>query len=232
MAHPDDEAFVSTWIRRLTRMGTDVSLGWSHDNVVRRAEACAAARALGVAHDQLYFLGGLDGRIAQQMAELTPRLARIVEDVAPDRIVTTAFEQGHIDHDATNRMVSAVFDGPVFEIPLYHPYTRRIQRLARFADGGGERLAVTSEEAQFKRKLLELYPSQSIARIFRWAERWERLTRGTSDLVAAERMRLQTWRDWRRPNLPSKLAAEVERCDRWRSWLDALDRFENCLEHL
>ena len=35
--------------------------------------------------------------------------------VKPDRVVCGAFEQGHLDHDATHWLVTHSFDGPVFE---------------------------------------------------------------------------------------------------------------------
>lgn len=226
MVHPDDEVFIAAWIRRLTSAGRHVSLAWTHQTPVRREEARAAAQLLGVPDDRLRFLDGEDGRIAEQMPQLFPQIEEAVRAVAPDRVVTPAFEQGHLDHDATNLMVNRAFAGPVVEVPLYHAYVTRLMTLAEFADRSTEeRIELAPDEARLKRQLLDVYRSQSIGTIFRIVDALQRLGRGPR-LFRYESARIQSHRDFGSPNLPSPLRERVERSPRWRRWRKAQQAFE------
>ena len=224
--HPDDELGLCAWIRRLVRADASVDLCWVHDVPVRRAEAAANARELGLSEDRLHFLSGSDGRIGEEMPDLWPKLREVVCSVRPDRVATIAFEQGHLDHDATNLLVHRSFEGPVFEYPMYHPYTRRIQTLNRFADPSGEEvLPLSEEECRLKKRLARRYPSQNIHSVLLWYHVYRWLILRPVHLCRTERMRLKTWSDYLTPNLPPRLRAEVLRSPAWARWERAARAF-------
>ncbi|MEJ5171709.1 MAG: PIG-L family deacetylase [Fimbriimonadales bacterium] len=224
--HPDDELGMCAWIRRLVRAAAYVQVCWVHDTPVRRAEALANARELGLDDTRLFFLGGTDGSIADEMPQLWPKLREVVREARPDRVVTIAFEQGHLDHDATNLLVHRSFRGPVFEYPMYHPYTRRIQTLNRFADPTGEEvLQLEPDECLLKKRMARRYPSQNIHSVLWWYHAYRWLTLRPVHLCRTERLRLQTWSDYLRPNLPERLRQEVRRSPQWARWERAARAF-------
>lgn len=222
--HPDDELAIAAWVRRLHRAGAKVRAVWLHSTPVREAESRAVWKMLEGDADALDFFGaptkGLTGRIAPLVA----RLRSVCASFAPDRVVTAAFEQGHPDHDATNLVANRAFAGPIFEIPLYHTYLTPMPWIGRFADPAGEETSVlTEEERALKRRLAGRYPSQRIAWNLWWHEAREVTLGRRPTLASIERLRLQTHRDHRRPNLPPRLARRIERSRRWGRWLAALE---------
>lgn len=227
LTHPDDEVAISAWIRRLVQSGAPVWLSWTHYNEVREREARAGAEWIGVPQDRLLFHSGADGRICEQMGDLLGGFREMFERVRPDRVVCCAFEQGHLDHDATNRIVNEAWAGPVLEFPMYHTYLIAMQVIGRFADPAGEEtLTLTAEERRWKVALLDRYPSQTIKRNAVWYQRLAWLVGRQSDLLSQERMRQQTHRVFETPNLPEPLRSRVERSDPWQRWLTALAAFE------
>jgi LmbE family N-acetylglucosaminyl deacetylase len=227
MTHPDDEISICCWIKRLTQLGVEVHLSWTHSNPTREAEARAAAHVMGVPTSNLHFLHGADGRIPEEMPSLLPRFRALFENVKPDRVCCGAFEQGHLDHDATNFLVGEVFDGPIFEIPFYHTYLTRFQRLNRFADPTGQELIELSiQEQKFKTLVARQFPSQNIWSVLLWYEVWQKARFRPMELSHSERMRLQPAINYRRPNLPPRLATRVKRSANWRRWKAALRAFQ------
>ncbi len=124
-AHPDDEAFLSAGLmaaasdagRRvvcvtatLGELGTPDPQRWPPQRLarVRAHEARASLAALGVSEHHL--LGIPDGACAAQPYEaVVARLARIVEAVAPDTIVTFGPDgmTGHEDHQTVSGWATA-----------------------------------------------------------------------------------------------------------------------------
>jgi LmbE family N-acetylglucosaminyl deacetylase len=230
--HPDDELGVGAWIKRLTDVGAEVFINWTHHTPVRKSEAEAMAQKLGVPLERLSFMGGEDAHVADQMPELYPRFVELIERVKPDRIVCIAFEQGHLDHDATNCILRHAFDGPVFEWPMYHPYTRRIQTLGRFADPVGEEvLGLTPEERLFKKAMSMGYPSQNFRSILVWYHVLWLLKLRPARLAWTERLRLHCCNDFLTPNLPEPLRSEVVNSELWRRWMAAVSVFKEELGH-
>lgn len=226
MTHPDDEISICAWIRRLTTNGNEVHLSWTHSVDFREAEARAAALLMGVRPDRLHFLHGTDGHIPEEMPELLPKFQALMDSVRPDRVVCGAFEQGHLDHDSTNFMVSQSFNGPILEIPFYHTYLTRFQRLNRFADPRGEEiLELTIDEQRFKTMVARQFPSQNIWSILLWYEAWQRARFRPMQLASSERMRLQGRVNYMRPNLPPRLANRVRKSVNWRRWKAAVRAF-------
>ena len=223
MTHPDDEISICAWIRRLTKQGNEVHISWTHSNQTRESEARAVALLLGVPDRNLHFLHGTDGQIPEEMPILLPKFQQLVDSVEPDRICCGAFEQGHLDHDSTNFLVNQVFDGPVFEIPFYHTYLTRFQRLNRFADPTGQEVTeLTVDEQKLKTLVARQFPSQNIWSVLLWYEVWQKARFRPMELTHSERMRLQKPTNYRRPNLPPRLAERVKRCPNWRRWKAAL----------
>jgi LmbE family N-acetylglucosaminyl deacetylase len=220
MTHPDDEISIGAWIKRLTTHGADVFISWTHDTPVRRKEARDAARMLGVRQNRLYFHHAPDQGVAERIGPLLGRFHQMVSDIKPDRICCGAFEQGHIDHDATNCIVNQVFKGPVFEIPFYYTYRTKRPIINRFATPAGQEiLHLHPDEQQFKLFLSKQYPSQAIWRNLLLAETRQRMTRPRdARLKATERMRRQTHFDFLKPNLPEPLAEAVRRTPTWMRW--------------
>lgn len=219
MTHPDDEISICAWIKWLVENGNPVFLSWTHGTPEREAEARASARLLGVPDHHLRIFDAPDADVVDHIGPLIPEFARWFDGVQPDRVCCGAFEQGHIDHDATNFIVNQAFRGPIFEIPFYHSYIVRLQRINRFADPRGEEIRVlTPEEQRFKKLIAKQFPSQNIWSVLMWYEVLQGTKLRRFELARTERMRLQTHRDFLTPNLPPRLIERVRRCPTWKRW--------------
>jgi hypothetical protein len=228
LTHPDDEISIAAWIRRLTSNGNSVFLSWTHSNPTREAEARAAALLMGVNQNNLFFHGATDGFVCMEIGALLPKFAAMVNEVHPHRICCGAFEQGHLDHDATNFLVNHVANCPVLEIPFYHTYTTRLQTLNRFSDPRGEEiLLLEPNEHQFKRMIAKQYPSQNIWQVLLWYEISQTARLRKMVLAKSERLRLQSTLDFRKPNHPPRIAAKVIRSNSWRIWRRALRHIQD-----
>ncbi len=223
MTHPDDEISICAFIRRLVLNGNTVFISWTHSKQVREEEGRAVADLLGVPQTNLRFFNATDGSVCDEITALLPLFKGWMDEAKPDRVCCGAFEQGHIDHDSTNYLVTHSFQGPVFEIPFYHTYLTRLQTLNRFSDPTGQEILELSEEEQdFKRLVAKSYPSQNIWSVLLWYEISQKVRGRKMMLAKTERMRLQTHFNYRRPNHPPKLARQVKRCATWKRWKSAL----------
>lgn len=227
MTHPDDEISIGAWIRRLTQNGAQVHLSWTHDNPEREFEARQAARLLGVPSENLHFHHGPDRVLCDYLLDVLPSFQAMMNQVQADRVVAGAFEQGHLDHDATNMLVHRTFQGTILETPLYHAYCNPIPVMNRFAQPEGQELcALSPAERAFKVELAKCYPSQAIFGNLVWYRLWESLTGSKERMGEFESLRVQTHADFRTPNLPANLSARVKKTRRWKHWIAAVDRFE------
>lgn len=233
LTHPDDEISICAWIRRLVRNGNPVYLSWTHSNPTREREARAVALLLGVPQSNLFFFGATDGSVCAEITDLYPRFCRMIRDVRPDRVVCGAFEQGHIDHDATNYLVSQSFSGQILEVPFYHTYVTRLQTMNRFSDPRGEEiLYLEPDEQRLKTVIARQYPSQNIWSVLLWYEVWQKARLRPMELVRSERMRVLAHHDYFAPNHPPRLAAKVARSELWRRWTSTLATQEACIQRL
>ncbi|HMS54587.1 MAG TPA: PIG-L family deacetylase [Fimbriimonadaceae bacterium] len=238
MTHPDDEISVAGLLHRLMGLGIEIHLSWTHSTPVREAEARAVFSMLPP--ERLTFFGAPDGEIVEAIPDLLPRFVELITRVQPDRIACGAFEQGHLDHDATNLLVnlgslevgnlgtSAASPSPptpqipIFEAPFYHTYLTKLPRVGRFADPSDQEiLELTSEEVEFKVKVARSYPSQRIWSNLIWAN-LRALVTGDGSLSKTERLRLQTHRDFLTPNLPAPLRNRVQASAKWERWTRVL----------
>jgi hypothetical protein len=161
--------------------------------------------------------------VVDHIGELVKPFREWMDDVAPDRVCCGAFEQGHLDHDATNLVVNKAFAGPVLEIPFYHTYLVRLQRINRFADPRGEEVReLDTDEQRFKKLIAKQYSTQNIWSVLLWYEVLQGSKLKRADLAETERMRLQTHKDFLTPNLPPRLAQRVRRCQKWQRWEKAI----------
>ncbi len=223
MTHPDDEISICAWIKRLTSNGNQVFLSWTHSNPKREEEGRAVADYLGVPQANLRFLGAADGHAIDEIPRLIEEYTEWLKVAKPDRLCCGAFEQGHIDHDATNFVVNQVFKGPILEIPFYHTYLSRIQIINRFADPQGEEvLDLSEQERKLKIHVAHQYPSQNIWSVLLWYEIWQGVKFQLVELAKTERMRIQTNKDFARPNLAPGLAQKVSRSANWQRWIKTI----------
>lgn len=225
MTHPDDEISICAWIKRLVDAGAEVHINWTHSIPIREKEARKVADILGVPANNLSFMHARDGSVCDDMTALLPKFQEMMDRVEPDRIACGAFEQGHLDHDATNWLVNQAFGGPIFEIPFYHPYSRRLQTMNNFSiHEGVERIGLTVQEARQKVDVAKCYESQNIWSVLWWYEVLHYAKFKPAQLRKRELMRLQRPTDFRIPYHPDPIRREVEASDSWRRWLAALDR--------
>lgn len=217
--HPDDEIAVAALVRRLTLSGAAVHAFWTHSTPVREDESRNAMRALGLGEGSLTFFRAEDGNVVASLDELRTHVCDLVKEFRPSRVVTHAFEQGHIDHDATNLLVNLCYDGPVFEAPYYHTYLTRFPRLYAFASPEGvETTPLTTEERTIKKRLTRMYPSQTLRRNVVAYELLHALTFRRPPLFLVEKLRRQTHKDFLCPNHPERVADRIRSSETWQRW--------------
>ncbi len=225
LTHPDDEISIAAFIRQLVDNGNEVWLSWTHRTEVREAEARRVAEVLGISADRLVFHEGTDGLICEELEALKPGFARMFSHAKPDRVVCGAFEQGHLDHDATNWLVCNTFEGPIFEVPFYHTYCTRAQSINRFSDPAEQSSLLLNEQDQlFKRNIAKMYPSQNIWMLLVLHEVWTAVRFRRVFLFRRELMRLKTNYNFETPHHPPSLAARVSKSKSWARWLRAMER--------
>jgi LmbE family N-acetylglucosaminyl deacetylase len=225
-AHPDDELAICAWISRLVARGDEVFMCWAHSTPVRELEARHSAKQLGVPTSNLRFLHGSDGKLHEELEDMERPFRKVIDTVCPDRVCCCAFEQGHLDHDATNFLISSTFEGPIFEIPLYHTYLSRYKRVNRFACSAGEEVLNLSEEEQrLKRTVALNYPSQPLRNKLLAYEILNCARLNPQHLARTERLRLQTHTNFILPNLPDELLHQVVASEKWNRWQSAVRRF-------
>lgn len=229
MTHPDDEISVCATMRRLVQAGHEVRLSWTHSPDFRLQEGIAAAAMIGISDGKLYHHNSTDGDTCDEMAMLLPSFRAMMRDAHPDIVVCGAFEQGHLDHDATNWLVNQTFGGTVLEVPFYHTYFRpQIQRINQFSDPSGQEIIhLDKTEQRFKLDFAKQFKSQNIWQVLLTFEVVSTLLLQPAKLRKRELFRRQTHRDFRTPNHPERIARKVEKSDQWRRWLEAVATAES-----
>jgi LmbE family N-acetylglucosaminyl deacetylase len=125
MAHADDE---TAWAgSRLLYLGDHIELVFVTDNAprnevaikaagfssrvayaeVRRAERDAALATAGIRPEQVRDLDIVDQEVKFHLPDLRDRIATLVHELAPDIVLTHAYEGGNADHDAIAYAVHA-----------------------------------------------------------------------------------------------------------------------------
>ncbi|MEX5721694.1 PIG-L deacetylase family protein, partial [Geodermatophilus maliterrae] len=116
-AHPDDiEIGAGALLHKAGAEGHEVFVLVMTDGIAgatRRREATAAAAALGVPPERLFFAGCTDGHLRVD-ATVVGRVRELTAAVAPDVVVTHTDADSHNDHVETHRTARAAFRGSVF----------------------------------------------------------------------------------------------------------------------
>lgn len=138
LAHNDDEFFISAHIRGYALLGWQVyvaftcfgsAYGVSHG--VRAEESLQVLSKLGVPKERVLFigyeLGVKDGSVFHHLEALRTAFLGQMINIQVNRLVTMAWEGGHIDHDATHLLgvVLAMnwgISANLFEFPAYQGF--------------------------------------------------------------------------------------------------------------
>jgi LmbE family N-acetylglucosaminyl deacetylase len=127
-AHPDDEAYLSSLLMASAReagsrvvvatathgeLGTPDPDAWPPKRLaeLRRYELTASLAALGVGEHDHHWLGFADGECDNLPAAGTEAVARLLDEVQPDTIVTFGPDgmTGHADHRAVSAWTTAAW---------------------------------------------------------------------------------------------------------------------------
>ncbi len=135
--HPDDEALAcGGTLARLAAAGAEIEVAFVSDGLaidtpgggsadalraVRRAEAEAAARVLGV--QSLRFLGFPDGALGEHLPAIERAIAARLGPPGPDLLLAPSPLDGHPDHQAVARLaIAAARRSPALQLALYQVY--------------------------------------------------------------------------------------------------------------
>jgi LmbE family N-acetylglucosaminyl deacetylase len=138
----------------------------------RRAEAQRALHLAGVPEGRAHELGVVDQRALYELGRVVRAVLGLTRGLAPDVLLTHAYEGGHPDHDATACAVHAAssllgLEGGrapvVLEFAGYYAGGADLVR-GEFSPGSGPsgvRLELDAETQQYKRALLSCHQSQA-----------------------------------------------------------------------
>jgi LmbE family N-acetylglucosaminyl deacetylase len=142
----------------------------------RRRELEAALALAGIAPERLRCLGARDQEAVFEIPRLARELAAAFREIAPEIVLTHAYEGGHPDHDAVAFAVHAAADllrsegtepPKVWEMPLYHaepgenPGRRMV--VCEFLPLPGvedTRIVLSEKERNLKRRMLGCFETQ------------------------------------------------------------------------
>jgi LmbE family N-acetylglucosaminyl deacetylase len=172
-AHPDDESIGASSVLGLddvvvihmtngaprdARWWTGAAADRESYRRIRDGEAERALRRVGVSRIALDFD---DQEVVYQLDAVVDALAGALARVAPDLIITHAYEGGHPDHDAAALAVARVRARiPVLEMALYHGAGGALVAGDFIERAPRVRYALSDAERARRRGLLESYVSQ------------------------------------------------------------------------
>jgi LmbE family N-acetylglucosaminyl deacetylase len=142
---------------------------------IRRAEAEAAMRRLGVPVDHLHFLALPDGALAAHATRLEAGLRERIVALAPRTVLAPFRHDQHPDHLAVYRATRAALGGVsgvvLLEYFVYYRYPLLAEKDIRRAVDPRHLLAIDIDPVRDrKRAALDDYPSQ-VTRFFPWQQR-------------------------------------------------------------
>lgn len=138
----------------------------------RRREADRALRLAGVPPSRVYRLGGVDQGVVRQLRKLTPVARALIEEIAPDAVLTHPYEGGHPDHDSTACIVHLALHQVRARVPSQPPallefasYHERcgVQVYGEFLPRAGARervVALDPASRALKQQMLDCHGSQ------------------------------------------------------------------------
>jgi len=241
LTHPDDEMFMCALIQRLIQNGHRLWLSWTHSNSIREVEAREFARLLKIPQEQLLFFKAPDGEVCEMMLELVQPYESWFHKVDPQFVIVGAFEQGHLDHDATHWVVTQALlkrarstqsgSAKLIEIPFYHSYLRRLQKLNCFANpefAPTQTVVLSRQERKLKKQAARLYPSQNIRKILVSHEWIATKVLRSESMLQREVFREVSLRtiDYRKPAQNPRIGAKVAKSASWNRWIVAVTNAE------
>lgn len=140
--------------------------------LARRRELHGALAVAGVDPPRAHALGGPDQDAITEAVALARHLARLLDHLAPARLVTHAYEGGHPDHDAAALVARGALEllrragravPRLYEMALYHGACGRLATFEFIAAGAPARgtLEVRLDPAQRRRKVAMLAKHES-----------------------------------------------------------------------
>lgn len=216
-AHPDDELAILAWIAHLAAEKSAVRCVWMHSNPVREAESRAVMARVGVS--DLHFHQLPDGAMVDHLEDLVG-IAQAQGDW--DRVVTMAYEQGHLDHDSVNFAANHAHAGRVLEFPMYWAYYRGFMHLNEFASGPQEVRELSVTDQALKREAIRMYPSQTIRRNIFWYGVYRRLVGRPLRFESRELLRWQAETDFGQTIHTGRTAEKVVASRHWQRWSEAV----------
>lgn len=185
VAHPDDEviAFAALMQRMKKAVVIYATDGAPRDPYfwqsygsreayaeVRRQEARQALAITGA--EPVFLSDQVDGGIADQelfrrLPQAIKALDEVITQLAPDCLLTLAYEGGHPDHDACCFLASHLGQGkniPVWESPLYHRNPDGSGAVQMFPQRTGREIDLKVEGEPFGKKveMFHVYKSQKL----------------------------------------------------------------------
>jgi LmbE family N-acetylglucosaminyl deacetylase len=138
----------------------------------RRREVVNALGHAGITPDRCRGLGYVDGEASLRLLELVFDIARLIEEVRPEIVLTHPYEGGHSDHDATAFAVQLACGvlrrdkAPtpiVLELTSYHNVsgTRRVFDFLPFLGSEQRTIRLTESEKALKKRMYDEFPSQA-----------------------------------------------------------------------
>jgi len=227
--HPDDELAVLAFLRRLRMLGAQVTSVWMHSTPFRKAESLRVLTKIGFPTKDLYFFEAPDGELCDQLDVYAPLLDDLIQAVQPDYVVTCAFEQGHLDHDATHFLVRRLAGSiPVLEFPLYYSYhAPKLQWMNQFSMFDADHyLPLDEHEIALKKRMARAYPSQNIWRTLCTYHVVCAILGRPARLAYRELLRPAAHYDYRQTVHQGIRGWLVQRTRHWTRWVDAVNRYE------
>lgn len=190
VAHQDDESvgagsrlckLTDAWVVHVTDgapRNPEVAKRYGFETREEYAEArwnelMRAMELAGVPQDRLIHLGYADGEAAYRMVDLVIDVAELIDQHAPDIVITHPYEGGHTDHDATAFAVhlacgilrrEGTTPPVVLEMTSYHDREGR-RVVHEFlpherADRARRAVHLTEGEQQLKQRMFECFTTQ------------------------------------------------------------------------
>lgn len=139
----------------------------------RRTEAVRAMEVAGIPEDHLICLDYVDGEASLQMVDLVVDVARLIDELSPDIVITHPYEGGHTDHDSTAFAVhlacgllrrEGVEPPVVLEMTSYHASSgmRVVHEFLPHerADIDRQLVELSEEDQDLKRQMYDCFSSQ------------------------------------------------------------------------
>lgn len=138
----------------------------------RRDEVVAALEVIGIPQERIRGLGFVDGEAAWHLLELCDRVARLLDELQPDAVITHPYEGGHSDHDSTAFAVHLAAgilrrDGRhapvILELTSYHNHNgqRRLFEFIPFLGTTVKTRLLSEDDREVKRQMFDAFTSQS-----------------------------------------------------------------------